>query len=1069
MTSSRNLCVLFLAGLAAAGGEAKKTAPRVSVDSVFGGYGTGVLADGAWVELGKETTTDHGHADRLGNAGNSWVSADTESEHWVRLDWDGTVRLSGVTIWWVKPDWYPTAFRIEALSDQSWVPVLGPGVWLRAGGQRTVCRFAEAETSALRVVQHARGGGVRRLMAAQEISATAGTDDGPEVEGAMKLTEDEIRSLDPPALVRDLVELTAVVPGAGRVVAWHGASCSPIALPSADDAVGTTALPANTSGVGVEWPIEHVVDGVELQLSPEDDTDGWGVEVRTSGEWLTIESTAGPAAGGAGRGFAFAPVATDACRVRFARPARGVRRLRVFRHLPSGPQTWPDELVEDNWFEKAFLASGREPSFAVLATKALTMRPARALIGLEGTREPVGVWWDGTLQARAMTLRFRFGERGTPLRFVRDTVSRRLLDGWLPAVVVSGQVGAVQVSQTAYVAPLPAGSDTGTLCVRISLRNVGGDAMAVPVVVEVDLAATLRAGCAFRDGSLVSGERVLLSSRELRSWDPGRCRLTGVVDVAAGSEATIDLRHPLGKAEGGTAAESASGTPHEDALSAMRSAWELRLRPLCIRVPEDRVNRMVRSCLAQLLICAEGDTLYYGSFPSAYDRKLYGVEEGFAMRALCMLGFEGDAKRFMDATYLTEAFLRKVPEYKTYAHRHQQYRNGLQPHYAVTLYRLCADEVWVRRHLPLIRGCAEWTIEQRQRTMGEVAGERPLHWGLLPEWSYGGDIAGLQCHALYANYACAKGLADTAWLFGVLGDGEAARRYGDEAEVFRQVLGSVTDRSVRRDVDPPFLPLRLYAEKPVGNDYYQLFAGLVLDLGMYGPDSPRTRVITDYLEQTNLTFCGLPRFRRDVGKGGLDGLYGLGHLLTTLRRGAADELLLGFYAYLAFNLDRDTFTSRETNLLYTSDLHVQTAYRVPDMSDPVPCSGAVPLLLLRHMLVTEAVDDTGSPTGELRLLSGVPRAWFRDGAGIELTDCPTFFGPVSCRVTSDTAAGRIEATIRPPAREPPRLLAVRIVHPDGRRWRSVTVNGAPWPRADAASGWVTFPEPGGDLHVVVRF
>ncbi|HPM84930.1 MAG TPA: hypothetical protein PLF81_29710 [Candidatus Anammoximicrobium sp.] len=36
------------------------------------------------------------------------------------------------------------------------------------------------------------------------------------------------------------------------------------------------------------------------------------------------------------------------------------------------------------------------------------------------------------------------------------------------------------------------------------------------------------------------------------------------------------------------------------------------------------------------------------------------------------------------------------------------------------------------------------------------------------------------------------------------------------------------------------------------------------------------RWITDFLEEDNRMFCLLPRFRRDVGAGGLDALYGIG-------------------------------------------------------------------------------------------------------------------------------------------------------------------------------------------------
>ena len=47
-------------------------------------YGTEVLTDGKWIEIGKELTQVYGHRDALGNCGNSWVSATTAGvEHWV--------------------------------------------------------------------------------------------------------------------------------------------------------------------------------------------------------------------------------------------------------------------------------------------------------------------------------------------------------------------------------------------------------------------------------------------------------------------------------------------------------------------------------------------------------------------------------------------------------------------------------------------------------------------------------------------------------------------------------------------------------------------------------------------------------------------------------------------------------------------------------------------------------------------------------------------------------------------------------------------------------------------------
>jgi len=127
------------------------------------------------------------------------------------------------------------------------------------------------------------------------------------------------------------------------------------------------------------------------------------------------------------------------------------------------------------------------------------------------------------------------------------------------------------------------------------------------------------------------------------------------------------------------------------------------------------------------------------------------------------------------------------------------------------------------------------------------------------------------------------------------------------------------------------------------------------------------------------------------------------------------------------------------------------------MSDPVPCSSAVALLLLRDMLVMEAPAKWGEPNTELRLLYGTPKAWFEQGKTIRCENMPTEFGPVSVMV--EAARGSVRANIRPPTRNPWQRLVIRLRHPEGRRWRRVLVNGKPWTGADAARELVTL-QPG---------
>jgi hypothetical protein len=349
-------------------------------------------------------------------------------------------------------------------------------------------------------------------------------------------------------------------------------------------------------------------------------------------------------------------------------------------------------------------------------------------------------------------------------------------------------------------------------------------------------------------------------------------------------------------------------------------------------------------------------------------------------------------------------------------------------------------------------------------------GQQPLHWGLLPKWSYGGDISDVQCYALYANYCCWRGLLDTAWLLDELGEPETARRYADEARDYRTSIDRAVGGSYQRDHQPPFLPLRLHATRPDEQmDYYQLFAGCILDLAPFEKGSQHFRWISDFLEQDNRVFCLLPRFRRDVGPGGLDALYGKGFLLAKLREDRVKEFLLGFYAFLAFNMDHETFASRETNALYASDLHLRSAYPVPDMSDPLPCSSAVALQLLRHMLVSEELAGPGERSGNLLLLPAVPRAWLRDGRRIRLAAWPTEFGPVSLEVRSATDTGRIGIALNCPQRNPYRTVKLRVRHPEARSIRSVTVDGQPWRDFDGAGEWILLPSREASYEISVGY
>ncbi|HUT89038.1 MAG TPA: discoidin domain-containing protein [Thermoguttaceae bacterium] len=1049
---------------------------EISVDSSFAGYGTDVLADGRWIDKGREPAPEGGHPDRLGNGGNTWVSQDAPGEHWIRLDWPHPVEFNEIEICWSRLDWRPKAFRIEGLADGRWQPIDATVAAWAPTDRRSVISVPQGEFQSLRVVQPAGCGGARDLMAAQEVAVYLRGEGPRQSLGVRRPSALELERLTPDELTPNIARLHEQWPGASLPVAFTVEGTTVPAAGLADGDRATVAeIPRGALAVGVEWPVAHVADQVVLSFTEKSPPkDAMVLETHDGDCWVAVH--VGPSRdipqGQRSKVWTFEPLATRAIRARFAsgRVDPLPAEIEVRRYLPPGKDVWPDRLVRPGGLQREMLAGKDDPSFEALSQCALSMTPVRAFVGLKDGPDEIGVAWDGTLMGRE-AIRFRFGESRYRLTDGRDTLRRTLLDGWRPGVVIEARLDDLEVRQTVFSVAAGDSPTQAVVMIRVRVKNLTGSPLGCPI--EAEAAGDRPGGVVVADRTLRRGDDVVLIARTSEAVRQGDGDIALQVDLTLSphGEGTIDFVHPHAVCPPGSELLRSESPAFDAALAQFRAYWdEILAGAVRLEVPEARVERMYRAVLAQLFINADGDVMPYGAAPSVYDGNLYGIEESYAMLGLGLWGFSRDAQRYLDATYLTPQFLRKVEKYSTYPDRHQQYRNGLEPHYAVSAYRLSRDRDWIGKHVPLVKECAEWTMRERRTTMQREEGRKPLHGGLLPKWSYGGDIHDVQCYALFGNLCCWRGLVDTAWLLEELGDPQAARRYAEEAALYRADIERAMDGSYQQAAQPPFLPLRLYADRPDEQmDYYQLFAGCILEVDFFAPGSRRDRWITDFLEADNRTFCFLPRFRRDAGAGGLDALYGKGYVLGKLREDAIREFLLGFYAFLAFNLDHETFISRETNVIYASDVHVRSSYRVPDVSDPVPCSSAVALHFLRHLLVTEEPTAPEESPDGLLLLPAVPRAWLRDGKQIRFDQLPTYFGPVSLEVRSAVAEGRIEARCVPPDRQPPRAVKLRLRHPEFRPIRSVTVNGRSWDDFDRDGEWVVLPRAAPPCDVVVSY
>jgi len=117
--------------------------------------------------------------------------------------------------------------------------------------------------------------------------------------------------------------------------------------------------------------------------------------------------------------------------------------------------------------------------------------------------------------------------------------------------------------------------------------------------------------------------------------------------------------------------------------------------------------------------------------------------------------------------------------------------------------------------------------------------------------------------------------------------------------------------------------------------------------------------------------------------------------------------------------------------------------------------------LYRNMLIQEREGDV------LLLLAATPRKWLGDAKRIEVERAPTYYGPISMSIESHAASGTISADIQMPQRGRPKLLLLRLRHPEAKPMRSVMIDGQQSPDFDVEKEWVRIANPAPRRYSVV--
>lgn len=370
-------------------------------------------------------------------------------------------------------------------------------------------------------------------------------------------------------------------------------------------------------------------------------------------------------------------------------------------------------------------------------------------------------------------------------------------------------------------------------------------------------------------------------------------------------------------------------------------------------------------------------------------------------------------------------------------------------------WRYTRDRAWMERSAEkLIKAC-DWIIRERKQTMRtRPDGSRPIEYGFLP-------IGGLEDVQDYwywlATNACGVwGFDALAEALADYGHAEAPRLVAEAKAYHEDVRRAFEEARIRTPVVRlrdgtyvPKYPSHLHERGRAVGWIRETLEGSVLLLltGLVDPHSPQaTWIYKDF--EDNLFISdqygySIPVFDEFwFSRGGfsmqanlLDTPYcyllsdDVPHFVRCFFNGFASA----FYPQIRMCNEHSG-----PELGYPAGDHLKT-------SDEAQVT-----YWLRLMFVHERGDD-------LWLGQALPRYWLADGRSVAIQQAASHFGPLSLRIRSEAAQGRITAVFTPPDRNPPQKIYLRLRHPEGKPLQGVLLNGQKYDQFDAQKEWVILP------------
>lgn len=664
--------------------------------------------------------------------------------------------------------------------------------------------------------------------------------------------------------------------------------------------------------------------------------------------------------------------------------------------------------------------------------------------------------------------------------------ARSLEDGWMPILNTSFQGEGVVLRQRVFVAPHdktapgppPGWQNPKPLCVaEYTIENTS--AAPAEVSLQMDFRAgkdrkTLLAVRPAARGALVCAEEMLRALVDVSgapslntTSSEGRLGLNGWLapgaaercllylpgwDMAAAEHASLD---------GGMRLD-------EDVRAYWRGVMDSATQ---VRFPEPPLQHLVYASQVHCLMTARNEMNAACVAPwCGADR--YGPLESESQAiilGMALFGHDAFAQRSLDY------FIRRYNQDGLLTTGYTLMGVGWHLWTLADYYALYRDKAWLQNVAPRLNKAGQWIARESKKTQRLMAdGSKPLEYGLVApgvaaDWSRFAYVTRSQGEYYAGLMGLAESCADINYpgSAGLLADAAAFRANIRRAYAETQARAPVVQ--LRNGAWIPYCPallgcfgrvMDIYPNEDGGRSWgkdMSMGAHNLAVLGVLDEDDRRSvEWITNYLEDFWCLQGGMGAYTREETAADWFNLGGFSKVQPYYTR------LVEVYARMD---DIKPFIRAYFNaipsLLNTENLNLWEHFGNGGAWNKPHETGWF-LAQTRHMLVLERGE-------ELWLAPFVTSHWMREGMTVEVRNAPTRFGETGYAVTSHVDSGYIEADIAPPTRQKPEAIVVRLRHPDGKKMRSVLVNGKPHTDFDAGRECVRLRPDSGPMTVRAQY